>query len=108
MGHRIMKNGLQTDPEKVRAILELQPPQNLTELCRFLGMANYLAKFLPNFTDITTPLRNLTPKDVTWTWSEAQQKAFEEVKSLVTKAPILTLYDPDKELNLENDALNMA
>ena len=104
IGHRISKDGLQTDAEKVRTIKEMPPPQNVTELRRFLGLSNYLSKFSPNLTEITTPLRILTRKDVPWTWSETQQDAFNHDKLLVTQAPVLAMYDPQKELTLENDA----
>ena len=104
MGHTITKDGLQVDPEKVRAITEMNAPTNVQELRRFLGMCNYLTKFLPKLTDITAPLRNLTKKDVAWTWSSAQQQAFDLAKERVTEAPILSYYEAEKELVVENDA----
>ena len=104
MGHLITSEGLQSDPEKVQAVRDMVPPQNLEELRRYLGLVNYLAKFLPNLTDVITPLRNLTRKNVSWMWSKAQQTAFDEMKNLVTSAPVLAMYDPTKELTLENDA----
>ena len=41
MCHRITKEGLRVDPAKVSAISEMQPPTNINELRRFMGMANY-------------------------------------------------------------------
>ena len=67
-------------------------------------MVNYLAKFLPNLSDILQPLHMLTKRDVTWTWSESQESAFQSVKQLITNTPVLAYYDPNKELVLENDA----
>ena len=104
MGHRITENGLHSDPEKVRAIMDMPPPTNLEELRRYLGVVNYLGKFLPNATNTLSPLQNLLKKDVSWTWSSAQQEAFETIKKLVTSSPVLSFYDPHKELMLENDA----
>ena len=104
MGHRITENGLHSDPEKVRAIMDMPPPTNLEELRRYLGVVNYLGKFLPNATNTLSPLQNLLKKDVSWTWSSAQQEAFETIKKLVTSSPVLSFYDPHKELTLENDA----
>ena len=48
LGHIIDKEGISTDPEKVRAITEIPPPSNTTELRRLMGMINQLRKFLPN------------------------------------------------------------
>ena len=104
MGHRITDKGLQTDPEKVRAVNDMDAPRNVEELRRFLGMINYLGRFLPNVTTVTEPLHNLIRRDTPWTWSEVQQKAFDEVKKMLTQAPILAFYDVNKPLTLENDA----
>ncbi|GAB1598786.1 hypothetical protein Ahia01_000155800 [Argonauta hians] len=104
MGHLITKDGLHSDPEKTRAINEMAPPCSLEELRRYLGLVNYLSKFLPNLTEVTAPMRNLTKKSVPWVWSSVQQDAFDKVKKMVTKAPVLAFYDPEKELTVENDA----
>ena len=104
MGHLISKDGLKSDPDKVKAITNMKPPTSLQELRRYLGMVNYLAKFLPNLSDILQPLHMLTKRDVTWTWSESQESAFQSVKQLITNTPVLAYYDPNKELVLENDA----
>ena len=55
-------------------------------------------------TDVIYPLRNLTKDDLKWTWTESQQQAFETVRSMLTNAPVLAFYDPEKELRLKNDA----
>ena len=104
MGHLISKDGLQTDPEKVKAIAKMTSPQNIEGLRRFLGVVNFLSKFVPNMSDIAKPLHNLVKKDVPWNWSKSQQTAFEALKKAITDAPVLTYYDPKKELVLENDA----
>ena len=50
------------------------------------------------------PLRRLTRKDTEWTWSEEQDKAFSEVKRLVSQAPVLSYYQPDRPLSIQCDA----
>ena len=57
IGHILSKEGLKPDPQKVRAITEMNRPQNKEELQRFLEMVTYVAKFIPNFSQISTPLR---------------------------------------------------
>ena len=104
MGHQITAEGLQTDPEKVRAVNDMDAPRNVEELRRFLGMINYLGRFLPNVTTVTEPLHNLIRQDTPWSWSEVQQRSFDEVKKLLTQAPVLAFYDVNKPLTLENDA----
>ena len=104
MGHLITEDGLQTDPGKVRAITSLSAPANLNELRRFLGMVNYLARYLPHVTTVLQPLQNLLKKDVPWTWSEHHEKAFQDTKKMIAANVKLAYYDQEKELTLENDA----
>ena len=82
----------------------MQLPNDIHELRRFLGCINYLAKFLPHLSEVLYPLMNLLRSDVPWTWSTAQQDAFETAKKLVTTTPALAFYDPKRPLTLENDA----
>ena len=46
-GNLITSKGLQADPSKISALCNMEPPQNKKELETFLGMVNYLSKFLP-------------------------------------------------------------
>ena len=104
MGHQITKDGLQTDPEKVKAIKDYPAPTKVEELRRFLGMVNYLARYLYHLTDDLQPLQNLLKKDVQWTWASSQEKAFQTVKEKITNSPTLAFYKQDDSLTLINDA----
>jgi len=64
----------------------------------------YLGRFLSHLTTTAQSLHNLIKHNVKWTWSEAQENSFNEVKKLVTNAPVLAYYDANKPLMLENDA----
>ncbi|KAJ8871601.1 hypothetical protein PR048_027928 [Dryococelus australis] len=56
------------DPAKVATIEETRKPTTIQELQRFLGMVNYLSKFIPNVSKLSTPLRQLLEKNVAWHW----------------------------------------
>jgi len=64
MGHELTKEGLRPDQRKIKAIADMPPPADRPALMRLLAMVTYLAKFVPNFSEVTAKLRELLPKDV--------------------------------------------
>ena len=104
IGHRLTNKGLKPDPNKVEAILNMGTPANVEEIQRFVGMVKYLAKFLPDLSDISEPLRRLTHKDTEWCWTEEQSQAFHTIKQRLTTAPILTYFDPKVVTEGQGDA----
>ena len=85
-------------------ILNLRTPTNVGDIRRFLGMTNQLAKFSPNLADKTKPLRELLSSKSQWCWDEPQQRAFAEVKKVISQSPVLALYDPSLETTVSADA----
>ena len=79
-GHIFTKDGLKTDPDKVRAVVEMPRPTDKAGVQRLLGMLNYVSKFIPTMSDLTTPLRQLIHQDVEWHWHEQQEKSFKAIK----------------------------
>ena len=62
LGHVISADGVKPDPEKTRAVQELDAPKNVSELRSFLGMINQLGRFLPNLAEKDKVLRDLLSK----------------------------------------------
>ena len=63
MGHELTSEGLRPDSRKVQAIKEMSPPTDKPGVMRLLGMATYLAKFVPNFSEVISKLRELQSTD---------------------------------------------
>ena len=82
----------------------MTPPTDMEGVQRLNGFVNYLSKFLPQLADVMEPLRRLTRKDTEWTWGEEQDKAFNKVKRLVSRALVLSYYQPDRPLSIQCDA----
>ena len=108
MGHLLTAQGLKPDPNQVEAILKLETPETNEEIERLKGTVTYLAKFLPRLSQVMHSLRRLNQTGVEWYWGDAEDKAFEEVKQLVTQAPFLADYSPDKELVIQCDASSLG
>ena len=104
IGHLLTAEGLKPDPSKVQAIVDYPVPTNLAELRTFLGMVQYLAKFCQHLSTASQPLRQLEKKEVEWHWQRPQSKAFNEIKDLVTKAPVLRYFDISKNITIQCDA----
>lgn len=73
-------------------------PTNIAAVQRLLGLAQYLSKFLPHLSDIMKPLRELTQKDIDWTWDHPQQEAVEKLKQAVMSTPVLQYYNIQEEV----------
>ena len=70
IGQILTANGLKPDPSKVRAVEEVPFPEDMPARLRFLVMANYISKFIPNLAILSQHHRQLLHKDVEWHWLE--------------------------------------
>ena len=95
-GHVLSAEGVSPDPEKVKAITDLEAPTNVPELRRLIGMINYLGRFIPNLASVMRPMSELFKSDTTWTWGPPQQTAFTKVKEMISSNTVLAFYDPKK------------
>lgn len=97
-------HGVYPDPEKVEDILRIPSPKTKLDLQRFLGMANFLANHLQNFSVSSSNLRDLTKKDTPFTWDADHEKAFNDIKKDISDCMALRYYDPQRPVTLEVDA----
>jgi hypothetical protein len=65
----------------------MPPPEDKKGAERLLGTVNYLAKFIPDMSTIMQPIREVMKSGVEFQWGGAQERAFQEVKEILTKAP---------------------
>ena len=104
LGQVIDSDGIRPDPDKIKAIHDVQEPQNVSDIRRFLGMVNQLSKFSPRISDKMRPLCELLSKNNQWCWGESQKMAFKEVKTMLTSSPVLALFDPSLATTVSADA----
>lgn len=82
----------------------MKHPTNVKELETFLGMLTYLERFLSNLSQKTDNLRKLFRKNSEWIWDSNSQKAFTDLKRVLTAAPVLQYFDSNKQITLSVDA----
>jgi hypothetical protein len=81
-------------------ILRLPIPTSAQEVCKFLGMAVYCRLWILGYAELAKPLYEATKDKAPWAWEPDQQKAFEELKTTLLRAPTLVLPDPLKPFTL--------
>lgn len=73
-GHIVSGNGIQLDNAKIEAVNNAPPPQSVSEVRSFLGLTNYCSRYIPNYSSITYPLRQLTKADTKFRWTTNMRK----------------------------------
>ena len=104
LGHRIDDTGIHPGKSKVEAIDGFSTPSNVTELKRFLGLVNYLGKFVPDLATICHPLNELLRNNVSFTWGVSQNNAFLNLKKILITEPVLKMFDPSHKTIISADA----
>ena len=104
MGEVVSELGFSSDPDKISAIHNMPTPSCKHDLQRLLGMINYLAKYIPNMSELSAPLRSLLKSDVPWTWFPEHDTALTKLKSVLSSAPVLRFYDKSLPTTLQVDA----
>ncbi|XP_046477016.2 uncharacterized protein [Neodiprion pinetum] len=104
LGHVFTNQGIRIDADRIQAVTEMKKPTDTKGVERLLGMITYVAKFIPNLSDVTAPLRELIKKGVEFHWVEEHEVAFKKIKERLTSNPVLQYYDTNADCKLSVDA----
>ena len=108
LGHIVGQGRVRPLDAKIQTIAKFPIPTSRKELARFLGMAGYYRSFCLNFSDIAAPLTNLLSKKVKFVWTDDCQLAFDKVKLLLQKSPVLKSPDYEKPFKLIIDSSDVG
>ena len=108
LGHSVSSRGVAPDPDKVSSVRDFSRPQNVQDVRRFIGLASYFRKFMPQFSTVAKPLLRLTEDRARFVWDESCETSFCELKRLLTTAPVLAFPDFDEEFVLTTDASSIG
>ena len=87
------EEGIRPDPEKVKSLRDAETPKDKSEVRSFLGMTNFSARFIMNYSTLTHNLRELTKKDTPWEWREKHEKAFNVIIRRLSEDTVLNYFD---------------
>lgn len=104
IGHLLTSEGVKPDPNKVRSILDMEPPQTQQGVKRFLGHVTYMSKFVNNLSAESEPLRRLLKQENHFEWSDDQINSFNRLKNILTNAETLQYFDPTQPVVIQTDA----
>jgi BarA-like signal transduction histidine kinase len=88
LGFMVLQHGIEANPDKIKAILEMSPPKTVKEVQSLTGKAAALNRFVSRSTDKCLPFFRTLRKAFQWT--EECQKAFEELKVYLSSPPLLS------------------
>ena len=94
----VSQRGIEANPDKIRAIVEMAPPKNIKEVQSLNGKVAALNRFVSRVTDKCLPLFRKLKKS--FEWIAECQRAFEELKAYLSSPPLLSPSQPGEELIL--------
>ncbi|CAK1599301.1 unnamed protein product [Parnassius mnemosyne] len=110
MGHELSQSGIKPLDKYIKAIETFRPPETIEEIQSFLGLINYVGKWIPNLSTLTEPIRQLLRKkmhknaNIITFWKKEHSTAFDELKNCLSKIPTLGYYDPNDRTQVIADA----
>ena len=109
MGHRLTDKGLEPDPAKISAIMEMPQPEDKAGVQCFLGMCQYLGKFCPNLSPIVLPLQELTKQDAAFIiFVRHAREGVPRSKRVNLESDCTCYNDPSIPVTLQVDASEIA
>ncbi|XP_062094067.1 uncharacterized protein LOC133800111 [Humulus lupulus] len=108
IGFIVRHRGIETDPAKIKAILEIPPSRNLHQLHGLQGRLAYIRRFISNLSGRCQPFSKLMQKNVSFIWDEACQNAFESIKKYLLHPPVLRAPILGKSLMLYMTSLDRS
>lgn len=95
----ISGEGCATDPNKTKIIENYPRPNTVRDIRAFLGLCGFYRKFVPKFSELSSPLTHLTKKNVPFVWTEEIDTAFNLLKKALISPPILKYPDLKNHTN---------
>ena len=98
LGFMVSHRGIEANPDKIQAILNMKPPQNIKEVQSLTGRVPALNRFVSKATDKCLPFFKVLKK--TFEWTDECQRAFQDLKECLTTTPLLSPFVLGEDLYL--------
>ena len=108
LGFLIDGERIKPTPENVEKLLRIPEPKTKKQIQRFLGVANFNRRFIPNYATLSKPLTRILSNTENFIWEEEQQSAFSNIKKSLVNAENLALPDWSLPFHIHTDASGVA
>ncbi|KAL0462106.1 UNVERIFIED_CONTAM: hypothetical protein Slati_0098200 [Sesamum latifolium] len=96
----VTQQGIEANPDKIKAILDMGPLTNINEVQRLMGRIAALSRFISKFAEKGLPFFKTSRKVKNFEWIEECQQAFEDLETYLAKLPLLVKLVPGDTLYL--------
>jgi len=79
-------------------------PRNVKDVQMFLGLTGYFRKFIELYSIIAKPLTDLLQKNKPFNFNITEKEAFNKLKRLLSKDPVLNIFNSKLETEVHTDA----
>ena len=104
LGHIISEEGISVELEKIEVIMNWPTPRNVTDVRSFMGLAGYYRRFIEGFSRVAHTITSLQRKGIKFEWIPRCEESIQQLKHLLTSAPILKIVDPKNDFVVYTDA----
>ena len=104
VGYNISSKGVKICPKKLKSIADARVPRDVSELRSFMGLVNFVGKFVPKLSTHAEPLLRLTKKNTPFAWGTEQNAACCNIKALMADSKTLAFFDANAQTSITADA----
>lgn len=104
LGHIVGGGTIRADPGRVSAIVDYPAPATTRQIRSFLGLAGWYQRYIANYSTIVSPITDLLRGKGRFSWTTEAQEAFDELKTMMTTAPVLRHPDFSRPFTIQCDA----
>lgn len=108
LGFEVEAGQVRPNQRKILALTALPPPQTVTQIRQFIGLASYFRQFVQNFSRIMAPLHKLTSHKGEIVWKPEHESIRQNIISKLTSNPVLMIFDPRHAVELHTDASSLG
>lgn len=100
---------IRPNQKKIVALISLLPPQTVTQLRQFIGLASYFRQFIPKFSQIMAPLSALTAiAKGNLVWKHSHEVVREKITTILTNEPVLMIFYSNCPIELHTDTSSIG